>query len=67
MPERHTGNTAQHDGSGEPTMNRNFLYLVIGMLAAAALAAGYLFYQEKQKTSGITIDVGKDSISIETK
>ena len=48
-------------------MNRNSLYLVIGVLAAAALVAFYLFYQEQQKTSGITIDVGKDSISIETK
>ena len=48
-------------------MNRNALYLVIGVLALAALVSFYLFYQEKQKTSGITIDVGKDSISIETK
>ena len=48
-------------------MNRNSLYLVIGVLAAAALVAIYLFYQEQQKTSGITIDVGRDSISIETK
>ncbi len=48
-------------------MNRNGLYLIIGALALAALVIGYLFYQEKQKTSGITIDLGKDSISIETK
>lgn len=48
-------------------MSRNSLYLVIGLLALAALVSGYLYYQEQQKTAGITIDVGKDSISIETK
>jgi hypothetical protein len=69
IPDRESqrDNAAQHDGSGEPNMNRNSLYLVIGVLAAAALVAGYLLYQEQQKTSGITIDLGKDSISIETK
>jgi hypothetical protein len=48
-------------------MNRNTLYLIIGALALAAMISFYLFYQERQKTSGITIDLGKDSISIETK
>ena len=48
-------------------MNRNVLYLVIGVLAVAALALGYQFYQERQKTTGIQIEVGKSGISIETK
>jgi predicted negative regulator of RcsB-dependent stress response len=49
-------------------MNRNnVLYLVVGVLAVAALIFGYLFYQERQKTTGIDIDVGEGGISIETK
>jgi hypothetical protein len=48
-------------------MNRNALYLVIGALVIATVVVGYLFYQERQKTSGIDINVGKSGISIETK
>ena len=46
-------------------MNRNFLYFIIGALVVAAAVVGYLFYQERQKTSGIEIDVGKSGISIQ--
>jgi hypothetical protein len=48
-------------------MNRNVLYLIIGVLAVAASVLGYQFYQERQKTTGIQIEVGKGGISIETK
>ena len=48
-------------------MNRNVLYLVIGALAVAVLVSSYLFYQERQKTTGIEINVGKTGISIEAK
>ena len=48
-------------------MSRNVLYLVVGALAVAVLIIGYLFYQERQKTTGIDIDVGEEGISIETK
>jgi RsiW-degrading membrane proteinase PrsW (M82 family) len=48
-------------------MNRNALYLVIGVLAVALVVVGYLFYQERQKTSGIDINIGDGGISIETK
>ena len=48
-------------------MNRNTLYLAIGALAAVALVAGYLLYQERQKSHSIDINVGKSGISIETK
>jgi hypothetical protein len=34
-------------------VSRNALYLLIGLLALAAVIAGYLYYQEQQKTSGI--------------
>lgn len=49
------------------TVNRNTLYLVVGALAVAAVVLGYLFYQERQKTAGIEINVGKSGISIEEK
>jgi predicted negative regulator of RcsB-dependent stress response len=49
------------------TMNRNILYLVIGVLVAATAVFGYQLYQERQKTTGIEISVGKSGISIEKK
>ncbi len=49
------------------TMNRNLLYLIIGAFAVAAVVLGYLFYQERQKTSGIEVNVDGGGISIETK
>lgn len=48
-------------------MSRNVLYLVIGALAVAAAVAGYLLYQEQQKTSGIELDLNKNGVTIETK
>ncbi|MBQ2262547.1 MAG: hypothetical protein II336_14400 [Loktanella sp.] len=44
-------------------MNRNTAYLVIGVLAAAAVIFGYRYYQESQ--SGVTIEFGEQGISIE--
>jgi hypothetical protein len=52
--------------TGLADMNRNTLYLVIGVLAAIAVVVGYLLYQERQKTHGVDINVGKSGISIET-
>jgi predicted negative regulator of RcsB-dependent stress response len=48
-------------------MNRNVLYLVIGALAIVTVVIGYQLYQERQKTTGIEINVGKTGISIEKK
>jgi hypothetical protein len=48
-------------------MNRNVLYLVIAILAIATGVFAYQLNQERQKTSGIEINVGKDGISIEKK
>ncbi|MDO8837285.1 MAG: hypothetical protein Q7V31_00040 [Parvibaculum sp.] len=45
-------------------MNRNGLYLVVGLLAIVAVIAGYLIYKEEQKT-GIDIQIGDGGISIE--
>ena len=48
-------------------MNRNILYLVIGVLAVAAVVFGYQLYQERQKTTGVEISIGERGISIEKK
>ena len=48
-------------------MNRNVLWLVIGGLVVATVVFGYQLYQERQKTTGIEINVGKSGISIEKK
>jgi predicted negative regulator of RcsB-dependent stress response len=52
---------------GRPIMSRNVLYLVIAVLAVASAVIGYQLYQERQKTTGIEINVGKSGISIEKK
>jgi predicted negative regulator of RcsB-dependent stress response len=48
-------------------MNRNVLYLVVGALVVVTVVIGYQLYQERQKTTGIEINVGKGGISIEKK
>ena len=48
-------------------MNRNVLYLVVGVLVIAAGVFGYMLYQERQKTTAIEISVDKGGISIEKK
>jgi len=49
------------------TMNRNILYVIIGVLAVAMVIFAYQLHQERQKTTGIEINVGKSGISIEKK
>jgi hypothetical protein len=44
-------------------MNRNVLYLVIGLLAAGVVVVGYLYYKESQ--SGIDIEIGEHGVTIE--
>ncbi len=48
-------------------MNRNSTYLIVAVLAAAVIVLGYLYFQERQKTSGVEISVGHNSISVEKK
>jgi predicted negative regulator of RcsB-dependent stress response len=48
-------------------VNRNVLYLVIGVLVAATAVFGYQLYQERQRTTGVEISVGKTGILIEKK
>ncbi|MDP4033171.1 MAG: hypothetical protein Q8P60_10035 [Pseudorhodobacter sp.] len=47
-------------------MNRNTLYLIIGVLAVAVAYFGYQYYQDQQKTTDIQIGIGKQGISIES-
>jgi hypothetical protein len=46
-----------------PTVNRNTLYLLIGLLVLGLIVLGYLYYQESR--SGIDISIGEQGISIE--
>jgi predicted negative regulator of RcsB-dependent stress response len=48
-------------------VNRNILYIIIGALVVIAGVVSYQLYQERQKSSGIEINVGKGGISIEKK
>ena len=48
-------------------MNRNVLYVVIGVLVVATVVFGYQLYQERQKTTGVEISIGDRGISIEKK
>jgi hypothetical protein len=48
-------------------VNRNFLYVAIGVLAVVGVALGYQSYREHQRASGLQIDVGNGGISVQTK
>lgn len=48
-------------------MSRNLLYLVVGALAVVAMVLGYQVYRERQKTTGVEINIGEHGISIEKK
>ena len=44
-------------------MNRNTLYLMIGVLSVGILVVGYLYYQESR--TGIDIKIGDQGITIQ--
>jgi hypothetical protein len=48
-------------------MSRSALYAVIAALVVAGGVLGYELYTERQKTSGVEIDFGKNGLSIEKK
>lgn len=45
-------------------MSRNNLYLVAGLVAAALIVVGYLYYEESQRTH-IDIEIDDNGISID--
>jgi hypothetical protein len=48
-------------------MNRNTVYLIIGVLVAAVAVLAYMLYEERKETTSIEISVDKSGISIEEK
>jgi predicted negative regulator of RcsB-dependent stress response len=48
-------------------LNRNTLYLIVGVLAVAVAVLGYQLYQERKEPQGMQINVGPGGISIEKK
>lgn len=49
------------------TMKRNVLYLISGAVGVAALILGYQFYQDRQNSSGVEINIDDNGISIQKK
>ena len=52
---------------GYMTMSRNALILAVGILAAEIGILAYLYYEERQKTTGIQIEFGEHGVTLETK
>ena len=48
-------------------MKRNFLYFVFGAVGVAIVILGYQFYQGRQKSSGVEINIDDNGISIQKK
>jgi hypothetical protein len=44
-------------------MSRNFLFVLVGVLAICAIVASYLYYEERQ--SGIDIQIDEQGITID--
>jgi len=43
------------------------IYLITGVLALAVIVLGVWIYQERQRTPGIDITIGKGGISVESR
>jgi len=48
-------------------INRNTLYLIVGVLAVAVAVLGYQLYQDRKEPQGAQINVGPGGIKIEKK
>ncbi|MES2844481.1 MAG: hypothetical protein V4804_00840 [Pseudomonadota bacterium] len=47
-------------------MNRNVLYLLLGVAIAVAGFLGWQLYEENRQPDGIEIDIGEDGLTIES-
>lgn len=48
-------------------MNRNGLYLIIGVLVVLCVGLGVYVFHEESKPQGIEMTIGRDGVSIEQK
>ncbi len=48
-------------------MNRNALFLLVGVLGIGVAVLGYLYYQETRARSGIEIQIDENGLSMEEK
>ena len=48
-------------------MNRNVLYLIIGVLLVATTVIAVQLYRERQEPTGVEISIGERGISIQKK
>lgn len=48
-------------------MNRNALFLLVGVLGIGVAVLGYLYYQETRARSGIDIQIDGNGLSVEEK
>ena len=46
-------------------MNRNVVYLIIGVLAVCTVALSIQLYEERQEPNGIEIKIGENGISVD--
>ena len=49
------------------TVNRNILYLIVGVLVVVICVLGYNLYQAKREPQGLQINVGPNGLKIENK
>lgn len=47
------------------TMNRNMLLIVIGVLGIGIGALGFWVYQDRHRTPGVDISIGRGGVSIQ--
>jgi hypothetical protein len=52
---------------GSTTMNRNFLYVLVGALVVGVGVLSYSLYQEKKEPSGLQINLGPDGLKVQNK
>ena len=62
-----TESEGEHDQMQLGPINRNTLYLIVGVLAVVVVVLAYQLYQERKEPQGMQINVGPKGITIEKK
>jgi hypothetical protein len=55
------------DGMQLGQINRNTLYVIVGVLVIVIAVLGWQLYQDRKEPKGVQINVGPSGISIEKK